>query len=185
VTLLPSGCASQHCDTSSANVQTEATACVPSSQTTASQVTTLDRHTLFVENGRLRDFYFGYTSLICHAYAGDVSAIEKDLVGGAEVNWRMQWGLTALHWAADQGHAEAVTALLDGGAEINTPCEEGLTALMLAARENRSAVVEVLLQRGADRTLRDGHGHTAADHARLAGHIALAKRLATSDNSPR
>ena len=54
----------------------------------------------------------------------------------------------------------------------------GRTPLMLAAARGDTALVERLLAAGADRSQTDHRGWTAADHARHAGHQALAQRLA-------
>lgn len=54
----------------------------------------------------------------------------------------------------------------------------GRTPLMLAAAKGDAAMVERLLAAGADRSQTDHRGWTAADHARHAGHEALAQRLA-------
>lgn len=172
---LLSSCASR--------VNVDRSACdVSATQAPGSQRTALDREILFRENGRLRDFFFGYTSLITNAYVGNLSGVRKAIANGDDVNWKMYWGLTALMWAADQGHADVVAELLDRGADIDAQAEDGTTALMLATRENRSDVITLLLKRHADLRLTDTEGRTAADWAQRAGNIALAKRLGITDN---
>lgn len=54
----------------------------------------------------------------------------------------------------------------------------GRTPLMRAAAQGDAPLVERLLAAGADRSRTDQRGWTAADHARHAGHEALARRLA-------
>jgi ankyrin repeat protein len=53
----------------------------------------------------------------------------------------------------------------------------GQTPLMRAAARGDAELVERLLAAGADRSQTDHRGWTAADHARHAGHEALAQRL--------
>ncbi len=48
---------------------------------------------------------------------------------------------------------------------------------MSAARHGDEALVDLLVDAGADLATRDEGGRSAADHAREAGHDALAERL--------
>jgi ankyrin repeat protein len=152
---------------------------VPSaSKTVADRQTALEREILFRENGRDKDHYFGYTPLILAARAGDVADVEKLLKENNEdINWKMQWGLTALMWAADQGHVSVVKLLLEKGAKVNVQCEDGLTALMFAAREGRTDTVKILLESKAQIMIKDPNGKTAEVLARENGHNALARLI--------
>jgi|WetSurMetagenome_2_1015567.scaffolds.fasta_scaffold295624_2 ankyrin repeat protein len=129
-------------------------------------LTVTEREVLYRENGLLKDHFFGYTPLIQAVCTGDVAKVQKALEGGADVNWKMEWGLTALMWAADQGHTPVVTVLIAHGADVNAQNEEGLTALMLAAREGRTETVKLLLKNKADPSRKDLTGKTAADWAK-------------------
>ena len=66
--------------------------------------------------------------------------------GGAEVNVKDNFGMTALHYAAENGHLEVVKYLLEkGGAEVNVKTNDGKTALDLA---RNSEIRDVLSSRG-------------------------------------
>jgi ankyrin repeat protein len=108
-------------------------------------LTVTEREVLFRENGLLKDGFFGYTPLILASYKGEADEVRNQLSRGADVNWKMEGGLTALMWAADQGHVEIVKLLVEKGADVNLKNDDGLTALMLAKREGRTAVVKILL----------------------------------------
>ena len=85
--------------------------------------------------------------------------------------------------AARAGDVERVRALLPPAGnpeEDGAPgAPGGVTPLMAAAAAGHEAVVELLLARGADAAKRDAQGHSAAHHARAAGHAHLAERLDT------
>ena len=90
---------------------------------------------------------------------------------------------TGLLDAARAGDEARVRALLPptSAAEEKGPPDapDGVTPLMAAAAGGHETVVELLLKRGADPALRDQQGHSAAAHARAAGHTHLAERLDT------
>jgi ankyrin repeat protein len=116
----------------------------------AKSLTATEREVLFRENGLLKDGFFGYTPLILASYMGDVGEVRNQLDQGADVNWKMEWGLTALMWAADQGRMDIVILLMEKGADVNAENEDGLSALILAKREGRSEIVNVLLTHGVN-----------------------------------
>ncbi|HVU23131.1 MAG TPA: ankyrin repeat domain-containing protein [Opitutus sp.] len=91
------------------------------------------------------------TTLLEAAKAGDLSAVQKALDEGADVNAEGLGGGTPLFLAALKNQPEVVKLLLDKGADINRrPTNAGLTPLMTAAFSNHVSVVELLLERGAD-----------------------------------
>ena len=55
---------------------------------------------------------------------------------------------------------------------------------MLAARRGDAALVQLLLNAGADPARTDRAGRSAVDHARDAGHAALAQRLQVGSIKP-
>ncbi len=52
--------------------------------------------------------------------------------------------------------------------------------LWFAAVNGRDAMVGLLLESGADPTVRDGEGHSLAEHARAAGQAAIAEKIEAS-----
>ena len=72
----------------------------------------------------------GHRALHQAAGAGQVSAMDLLLTGGADPRGRDGSGYTALMRAADAAHLEAGRRLLDAGAEVNTRLETGETALI-------------------------------------------------------
>lgn len=79
--------------------------------------------------------------------------------------------------ATASGRTGEVRRLLDLGADANQTDREGRSALMIAAGRGDQNLVDLLLAAGADPALTDRQGWSAADHARSAGHEALAFRL--------
>lgn len=101
-------------------------------------------------------------------------------------------GSPALADAPATAQAPAAPAAARAMARMASPTVAGatdsdaldLTPLMRAAARGDSARVEQLLAAGADLSARDRRGWTAADHARQAGHEALARRLAPPPAAP-
>jgi ankyrin repeat protein len=97
----------------------------------------------------------------------------KEIIGllvarGADVNARMEDGLTALMYASYYGDRDSVELLLANGAEINARDNLGHTALMGAF--GYRDIVELLLTNGADVNARTNDGVTALMYASRFGH---------------
>ena len=118
------------------------------------------------------------------AQAGDVSGVEAELRGGAEVNSLDVHGQTALMLAAHMGHLAAVECLVGYGANLNVRAKFGLSALMLAIVAGHEAVARSLVNAGADLTIL-GTGapgfadKRAYDLAEERGMMALCGEIAT------
>jgi ankyrin repeat protein len=134
--------------------------------------------------------------------AGRVTGL---LALGADSNRRLTQGgvdWTPLALAITVGDPEVVFALVQRHADVNARwcvpvvlderarlpsepgCtrENGTTPLMLAASLGREAVARALLQGSPDYALRDVHGRTALDHARLARHGQVVSVLTAYEN---
>jgi len=79
---------------------------------------------------------------------------------GADVNYKSEIKISALHWAAGLGHTEMATILLDQGADINAGDENGSTAMHWAALFGRPLVAALLIERGADLARPNNDGAT-------------------------
>ena len=83
--------------------------------------------------------------------AGNISAVQKNINGGMDVNFRYNH-ITPLGEAAARGFDNIVTLLLDAGAKINAKCGDDSTALYRAvAFAPRLDTAELLIRRGARR----------------------------------
>jgi len=112
----------------------------------------------------------------CHrSYPKMIDAIES----GAEVNSTAidNRQRTALHWAASNDHVAGVQLLLEHEADPNLSSTWLRTPLMHAAGQNSKQVCQLLIKHGAEVNAVTQAGHTAADQARLSGHIELSEWL--------
>ncbi len=118
------------------------------------------------------------TALHMAAYNGHTETVTYLISQGAVVDCRDSQGKTPLIHACTGPFAEAVKALIKAGADVNAiDTTEGFTPLMMAAGLGEPEVVEVLLENNADPSVKDQDQETAMDHARNAGHAAIAERL--------
>jgi hypothetical protein len=105
------------------------------------------------------------------AYDGNEAELRRLIERGGSVNWRDEFGWTALMVASYwNGHEGCVRLLLEAEAiEVNAKDNTDRTALHLAAIYGRLAIAKRLLEEGADPTLRNKYGDTAIDYAREYG----------------
>jgi hypothetical protein len=114
------------------------------------------------------------TALMMAALKGHLEWCQRLVEKGAAIH---REGWTPLHYAATGPNPGAVRFFLDRGAPVNALSPNGTTPLMMAARYGQEASVEVLLAAQANSRLRNQRDLTAADFARDAGRLALARRL--------
>jgi hypothetical protein len=100
-----------------------------------------------------------------------------------DVNGRLKSGDTYLTSAVKAGDSYQASFLLDYRANPNVSDAEGYTPLMYAAHRGDNMLVNVLIGRGADTRRFDTYGRKAADIAKLAGNIELARYLAGIESS--
>ena len=85
--------------------------------------------------------------------------------------------------ASERGHVDCVRRVVRTGIDIDHVNDLGWTALLEAVilgdgGPAHQAVVRILLAAGADRSIPDGDGVTALEHARARGYDAIARLLA-------
>lgn len=118
------------------------------------------------------------TPLACAVARNHEEMVRTLLAQGAEVNKMGTYHLIPFILAASLGHAAIVKIFLEHKADIEQQAfylRE--TALMQAADNGHIEVVEMLLQEGADAAVTNRDGKTAADLARVNGHVAIVKLL--------
>lgn len=88
---------------------------------------------------------------------------------GADVNARDSKGEVALHFAAREHHPGIVRALLDAGATVDSQDNEGNTPLGNAVYESRGRgdVIQLLVARGAAKDLKNNHGVSPIELAKM------------------
>ena len=91
----------------------------------------------------------GYTGLHAAAARGDVAAIRRFAVAGADTEMRDGSGRTPLHVAAFASHDSAVAALIDAGADANALDNERYDVVTIAAVADDEALLQLALARGA------------------------------------
>ncbi|GLJ53701.1 hypothetical protein SUGI_1145740 [Cryptomeria japonica] len=84
------------------------------------------------------------------ARCGDVEKVVYWVEKGVELNWRDQFGWSALHCAALKGYEEMVKKLIELGANVEAKDSQGNTPLHCAAYGGHSEVVKILVQNGGD-----------------------------------
>jgi ankyrin repeat protein len=123
-----------------------------------------------------------YTELMNASRDGDISAINRALDRGVEIDQRTTKGKTALMLAGSNGHDKAVALLIERGADISIKDVYGTTALIVSATSGRTDCVSLLLEHGANPLWKDSSGGSALDNATFFGHTATVKLLL--DNIP-
>ncbi len=111
------------------------------------------------------------------AWSGDLSAVNRFIANGYNVNTKTNRDVTALIVASGQGHQEVVQLLLSKGADANAKANNGATALTLAAMNGHQEVVQLLLSKGADVNAKANNGATALTLATMNGHQEVVKLI--------
>jgi len=97
--------------------------------------------------------------------ASKLPIVEMLVSWGAHINARSQGGRTLLHLACRNGHKDVAEFLIRKGADVNQRDLGGMTALWLAAGHGHVEIAEILIANGADVTAKDNRGRTPLDRA--------------------
>jgi hypothetical protein len=136
-------------------------------------VGSFDKNLLPVSTATLRS----HTLLHIAAAKSDLTAIEKYINQGFNINAIAGDGLSPLHWSSYAEGVVAMKMLIDNGADLNLPSLDGTTVLMQAVEANKSEQVEFLLMSGALVNLVDERGFSALHRAAEMGHTEIVKIL--------
>jgi ankyrin repeat protein len=105
----------------------------------------------------------GYTPLLEAARRGDRETALELIEGGANINAKDPYGVTALMFSLIAGSTDVALRLIEKGAEVNSRDVDGRTALVEAlSSENEipPEIVEALVRGGADVNIRLAGGLT-------------------------
>ena len=117
-------------------------------------------------------------ALLDAAYRDDLSAVERIVRSGGDVNAANRYGLTPLALACTNGNAAMVDLLVKAGADPNGILPGGETALMTCARTGNLDAVKVLLARQANVNAKEPkRGQTAIMWAAAEGHAPVVEAL--------
>ncbi len=109
--------------------------------------------------------------------ANTARATQRNLLAGADVNFAMQNGATALFIAAEEGHTGVVHALLKAKASVDQTTVNGATALLIAAQNGHLEVALALLDAGADLAMAASNGMTPLLAATRKAHLEVVGAL--------
>lgn len=116
-----------------------------------------------------------------------IDIIKKLIPRVSNINYKDEWGNTALMFASFKGQIEIVKLLVDSGADINIQNNEGNTALYLASKYNHYEVVQYLIEMGANGNVPNIFGVTAYKISKVKGNqdiIELLSKQQTSFDNP-
>lgn len=86
---------------------------------------------------------------------------------GAEVNYKDDYGRTALYYSGGNTNSECVKFLIERGAYVDCQNSVGVSPLIFAIQEGAVSSVELLLSVGAQTNLKDSAGKSALDYAMM------------------
>ena len=114
---------------------------------------------------------------------GSVAMLEALLPAHPDLSIENRFGGLSVIPASERGHADYVRRVVSTGIDIDHVNRLGWTALLEAVilgdgGRRHQEIVRTLLAAGADRTIADGDGVTALEHARSKGYDEIARILA-------
>lgn len=108
---------------------------------------------------------------------GDIMLLESLLEKDASVDFKDQYGLTAIHIAAIKGYKDVVMLLVEFGSSLECIDAEGRTPLHMAVVGGCKDTVEVLINRGANVNVQCNRGATPLKVAQTIGHDTITQIL--------
>lgn len=95
----------------------------------------------------------------------DIDKVNELIRVGANVNSKLDEGITALMKASMCGYVEVVDVLISNGADVNLTSDADQTALMWASAYSHKEIIEMLISNGANVDLVDKKGNAAMYYA--------------------
>jgi len=125
--------------------------------------------------------YFNFTQkitpLIDAVQNQDVEAVKDSISSQAALRDVDSYGQTCLHWAAKEKSAEIVCILIDAGADIDAQDGDNDTPLLNAIRNSNLEIAEILTRSGAKLNLKNKHGESPLELAKVMKNEILIKGL--------
>src|SRR5262245_57797115 len=87
----------------------------------------------------------GTTPLHRGVHNNDVTAVDRLIKSGANVNAKNDYGSTPILEAVDTGNVVILEKLLNAGADANSAGPDGMTPLMIIARNTNTKAAKLLL----------------------------------------
>ena len=114
------------------------------------------------------------------AERGDVSTINRVLIGGGKANVRDTMNRTPLLLAVRGNHLETVKVLLAEGADINAQAHDQDTPWLLAGALGHTELLRLMLPKGPNYAIRNRYGGNALIPACHYGHVDTVRLLLTT-----
>ena len=81
---------------------------------------------------------------------GNIEAVKQHLASGVNVNAKIKYGSTPLHWAASKVHNKTAKLLIKEGADVNAVNKDGLSPLDYAENETFGFLIDHGAKSGAE-----------------------------------
>lgn len=108
---------------------------------------------------------------------GDDELVKALIASGANLNYQVKNGSTALMIASEEGHNELVKVLIQAGVDVNAKANYGQTALMFASSRGHTEIVKALVKARADVNAMSTNGGTSLMLASFKGPLDVIEIL--------
>ncbi len=113
------------------------------------------------------------------AQVGETNAVKALAVAGAELDYPLVSGATALALAIQHGHLSTAKALIKAGADVNAQVNDK-SLLMVVVEQNSLLMAQMLVDSGVDVNFRNDRGESALTLAQEKGFVDLQMLLLQS-----